>query len=89
MLRVGRRHQGGVPVRIAFCLLCCGVTHAFTHRSLALRFHPDKATDPRSQAACAAVFKVAAEANAVLTDVGKRVAYDALVTKQKLRGGVR
>lgn len=54
-------------------------------RSLALRFHPDKATDPRSQAACAAVFKVVAEANAVLSDAGKRAAYDQLVVKQKMR----
>ncbi len=59
------------------------------HRALALRFHPDKATEPRGQAACAAVFRVAAEANAVLTDVVKRAAYDALVVKTKLRASSR
>jgi len=64
-------------------------TSTLLRRSLALRCHPDKATDPRSQAACAAVFKIAAEANAVLTDPGKRAAYDLLVTKQRLRAGIR
>lgn len=45
-------------------------------RRLALKYHPDKAANSAHKAAADVVFKLITAANAVLSDSGKRTAYD-------------
>eukprot|EP00877_Chromochloris_zofingiensis_P007902 jgi/Chrzof1/3365/Cz12g22140.t1 len=46
------------------------------YRRLALKYHPDKAANSAHKAAADVVFKLITAANAVLSDSGKRTAYD-------------
>ena len=47
------------------------------YKSLALKFHPDKAPSDAVRPASEALFKRVAEAYAVLKDASKRASYDA------------
>jgi tetratricopeptide (TPR) repeat protein len=59
------------------------VTKAY--KSLALKFHPDKAPSDAVRPASEALFKRVAEAYAVLKDTAKRAAYDASLTASRIR----
>jgi hypothetical protein len=59
------------------------VTKAY--KSLALKFHPDKAPSDAVRPASEALFKRVAEAYAILKDTAKRAAYDASLTASRIR----
>jgi DnaJ-class molecular chaperone len=55
------------------------------HRSLALKFHPDKAGQTLPHAAADAIFKLVTAANATLSDAEKRRAHDLQCLRHKYR----
>ena len=55
------------------------------YKSLALKFHPDKASCDEVRPASEALFKRVAEAYAVLKDASKRASYDANLAAARLR----
>lgn len=55
------------------------------HRSLALRFHPDKAGQSLPRDAADAIFKLVAAANATLGDAEQRRGHDLATLRHKYR----
>ena len=55
------------------------------YKSLALKFHPDKAPSNEVRPASEALFKRVAEAYAILKDASKRASYDAALVSARLR----